>query len=81
MEITSQIRKDELSLKRIFLFWLPLASTWLMMSFEGPFLTAIIARMADPKFNLAAYGIAFSFALIIEAPVIMMMSAATALVR
>ncbi len=52
-----------------------------MMSVEGPFLSAVIARMAEPKFNLAAYGVAFSFALIIEAPVIMMMSASTALVE
>lgn len=52
-----------------------------MMSIEGPYLSALIARLAEPKFNLAAYGIAFSFALIIEAPVIMMMSASTALVK
>ena len=51
------------------------------MSIEGPFLSAIIARMVDPKFNLAAYGVAFSFALIVEAPVIMLMSASTALVK
>ena len=52
-----------------------------MMSIEGPFLSALIARLPDPKFNLAAYGVAFSFALVIEAPVIMMLSAATTLVR
>ncbi len=56
-------------------------ATWLMMSIEGPFISAIIARMAEPKYNLAAYGVAFSFALIIEAPVIMLMSASTALVK
>ena len=64
----------------IFRFWLPLLATWLMMSIEGPFLAAVIARLADAKFNLAAYGVAFSFALIVEAPIIMMMSASTALV-
>lgn len=64
----------------IFKFWLPLSVTWLMMSAEGPFIAAIIARMADPKFNLAAYGIAFSFALVVESPIIMMLSASTALV-
>ncbi|NOX64782.1 MAG: hypothetical protein GXO85_03030, partial [Chlorobi bacterium] len=72
---------NTLSYKKIFLFWVPLAITWLMMSIEGPYLSAIIARMGDPKYNLAAYGISFSFALIIEAPVIMLMSAATALVN
>ena len=51
------------------------------MSVEGPFLSALIARLGEPKYNLAAYGVAYSFALIIEAPVIMMMSASTSLVR
>ena len=52
-----------------------------MMAMEGPFLAAIIARMANPKFNLAAYGIAFSFALFLEAPIIMIISASNALVK
>jgi Na+-driven multidrug efflux pump len=72
---------EELNSKKIFLFWLPLALTWLMMAVEGPFLTSLIARLPDPKYNLAAYGVAFSFALIIESPVIMMMSASIALVK
>ena len=70
-----------LSLKKIFIFWIPLAATWFMMSVEGPYIAALIARMPEPKFNLAAYGVAFSFALIIEAPIIMIMSASTALVK
>lgn len=70
-----------LSQTKILKFWIPLAATWLMMSVEGPYLSALIARLADPKHNLAAYGIAFSLALIVEAPVIMMMSASTALVK
>ena len=52
-----------------------------MMALEGPFLAAVIARLPDPKFNLAAYGVAFAFAILIEAPVIMIMSASTALVE
>lgn len=64
----------------ILLFWLPLAATWLMMAVEGPFLAAVIARLADAKFNLAAHGVAFAFAILVEAPVIMLMSASTALV-
>jgi hypothetical protein len=69
-----------LTQRRILFFWLPLAATWLMMSVEGPFLAAVIARLSSPAYNLAAFGVAFSFALLAEAPVIMMMSAATALV-
>jgi hypothetical protein len=74
------MKRSPLSLKIIFLFWLPLASTWLMMALEGPFLAAVIARLPEAKYNLAAYGVAFSFALILEAPIIMIMSASTALV-
>ncbi len=72
---------EPLPLKKILIFWLPLAATWLMMAAEGPFLAAVIARLAEPKFNLAAYGVAFSFAVLIEAPIIMIMSASTALVK
>lgn len=51
------------------------------MALEGPFLAAVIARLTDPTFNLAAHGVAFAFAILIEAPVIMLMSASTALVE
>ena len=70
-----------LTTKKIAIFWFPLAATWLMMATEGPFLAAIIARLNAPKINLAAYGVAFSIALLVEAPIIMLMSAATALVK
>lgn len=76
-----QQNSTKLSYGQIFRFWLPLAATWLMMSIEGPFLAAIIARLAAEKVNLAAYGVAFAFALIAESPIIMLMSASTALCR
>ena len=72
---------NQLTYKKIFYFWLPLAATWLMMSVEGPYLAALIARSPKPEFNLAAYGVAYSLALIIEAPIIMIMSASVALVK
>ncbi len=75
------MKKGELTLGYIFRFWFPIALTWLMMAFEGPYTTAVIARLSDAKYNLAAYGIAFSFALIVEAPIIMLMTASTALVK
>ncbi|MDM8003353.1 MAG: MATE family efflux transporter [Bacteroidota bacterium] len=71
---------EKLTYRKIFLFWGPLALTWLMMAFEQPFLIAFIARLTDAKVNLAAFGIAGSFAMIFEAPIIMLMSASTALV-
>jgi Na+-driven multidrug efflux pump len=67
--------------RSILLFWSPLAATWVMMATEGPFLAAVIARLPDPTFNLAAYGVAFALAIVVEAPVMMLMSAATALVK
>ena len=79
--MTQSLSQANLTYKKIFYFWMPLAATWLMMSVEGPFLASIIARLAEPKYNLAAYGIAFSFALVIESPIIMLLSAATELVN
>ena len=72
---------EPLKTRRILLFWMPLAGTWLMMAVEGPFLAAVIARLPDAAPNLAAYGVAFAFAIIVESPVIMLMSASTALVN
>lgn len=71
---------DRLTKFKIFLFWSPLALTWLMMALEQPILIAFIARLNDAKFNLAAFGIAGSFAMLIESPIIMLLSASTALV-
>ena len=70
-----------LTYQHIATFWLPLAGAWLMMAVEGPYLAAIIARLGHPTENLAAFGVAFAFAIIIEAPVIMLMAASTALVQ
>lgn len=70
-----------LSTRSILQFWWPLASTWLLMAAEGATLAAILARLAMPTENLAAYGVAFAFAIIVESPVILLMSASTALVR
>lgn len=72
---------QQLTYKKIFTFWIPLAATWLMMATEGPFLAAVIARMIEPKINLAAYGVSYSLAIIVEAPIIMIMSATTALYK
>lgn len=77
----NKTENQPLTTKNIIIFWMPLAATWLMMASEGPFLAAIIARLSAPKINLAAYGVAFSIALLIEAPIIMLMTAATALVK
>ncbi len=65
----------------IILFWLPLAATWLMMALEGPYIAAIVARMPNAAHSLAAYGVATALAWLIESPIMMLLSAATALVH
>ncbi len=66
---------------RIARFWSPLAATWIMMAMEGPLIAATIARLPEAKVNLASHGVVFAIAILVEAPVIMLMTAATALVR
>ena len=62
--------------------WFPLALSWLMMGIELPLLSAIVARLANPEINLGAYGgVVFPLSLLIEAPIIMLLTASTKLSR
>jgi hypothetical protein len=70
-----------LTSSRIFWFWIPLATMWLMMAIEHPAIAAVMARLSNPEPNLAIFGVTFSLALIIESPVIMLLTAGTALAR
>ncbi|MDC7235628.1 MAG: hypothetical protein PQJ58_20565 [Spirochaetales bacterium] len=71
--------QDNLKYRKIFLLWVPLAAMWLMMGIEMPLINGVIARLADAKANLAAFGITLAIALIVEAPVIQLLAAGTAL--
>ena len=66
-------------LSRILQIWWPLALSWLFMGLEQPIISAVIARLADPTIQLAALGIIFPLALMIESPIIMLLAASTAL--
>jgi hypothetical protein len=69
-----------LSTQRVFRTWWPLAASWVLMALEGPLQTIFVARMADPKIHLAAFGsLVLPVAMLIEAPIIMLLSASTAL--
>jgi hypothetical protein len=71
-----------LGARRVLKTWWPLAASWILMGFEGPAISAVVSRLAEPKVNLAAYGgLVFPLALLIEAPIIMMLAASTALCR
>jgi hypothetical protein len=62
--------------------WWPLALSWLLMGVEQPAIAAIVARLRDPAENLAAYGgVVFPIALVVEAPIIMLLAASTELCR
>jgi len=62
-------------------FWLPLAASWILMTLEGPFVQAALARLPDPDTHLAAFGIVVSLSVTIEAPIIMLLATSTALCR
>ena len=74
-------KKPNLSLKEFLYIWLPLLGSWWMMAVEGPFLTSLVARLDNPKENLAAFGVAFSLAWLFESPIVMMMTASLRLVK
>ena len=66
----------------VFRTWLPLAASWAVMGMELPLVSAIMARQADPALHLAAYGgVVVPGALIVEAPVIMLLAASVAMAR
>jgi len=66
--------------RRILETWWPLAASWLLMSAELPAISAVLARLNDPEVHLASYGaVVFPISLIVEAPVIMLLAASTAL--
>jgi hypothetical protein len=65
----------------VFLFWLPLFSSWLLMMAEGPLISAVINRLPQAVVHLAALGIVFSLAVAIESPIINLLATSTALVR
>jgi len=67
-------------LRSIYSAWWPLAASWLMMGLELPAVGAVMARLPDPSIHLAAYGgVVFPLSLVIEAPIIMLLAASTAL--
>lgn len=66
----------------VFAAWWPLAASWLLMGLEVPVVSAVVARLVDPTISLAAYGgVVMPLSLLIEAPIIMLLAASTALAR
>ncbi len=62
--------------------WWPLAASWLLMGAELPLVSAVVARLPEATVHLAAFGgIVFPLSMLFEAPIIMLLSASTALSR
>jgi len=70
-----------LTVRRTWAFFWPLALSGIIMSAGQPVVQAGLARLANPELTLAAYGVAFYVALLLEAPIVMLLVTATALVR
>ena len=62
--------------------WLPLAGSWILMGLELPAVSAVMARLPHATVSLAAYGgLVFPLSLLVESPILMLLTASTALSR
>ena len=67
------------NVRALAMFWFPLAAMWLFMGLEMPIINAFIARLPDAKENLAAFGVVFSLGIVVESPIIQLLTTGTAL--
>ena len=58
--------------------WVPLAASTVMMVLEPSTINIGLGRSGNPELALAAYGVAFSLALVVEAPILMLLDASVA---
>ncbi len=65
----------------IFWFWLPLFASWLLMTAEGPTISAMINRLPNEVVMLAAAGLVISLSVTLESPIINLLATSTALVK
>jgi hypothetical protein len=71
---------SDVSFRHVWATWWPLATSWILMALELPLVSAVVARQVNPEINLAAYGgLVFPLSMLIEAPIIMLLAASTAL--
>jgi Na+-driven multidrug efflux pump len=72
---------QKLSYKGISHLYVPLAASWVLMLLETPLINAFLARGSAPELDLAAFGVALSIILVVEAPILMMLELSIALSR
>ena len=66
------------SVRQMLVLWVPLAASIVMMVLEPSTINVGLGRTTDPELALAAFGVAFSLALLVEAPIIMLLDASVA---
>jgi Na+-driven multidrug efflux pump len=69
---------EEPTVRQMLALWLPLAASIVMMVLEPSIINIGLGRTAGSELALAAYGVAFGLALLVEAPIIMLLDASVA---
>jgi Na+-driven multidrug efflux pump len=64
--------------RQMLALWVPLALSIAMMVLEPSIINVGLGRTTDSELALAAYGVAFSLALLVEAPILMLLDASVA---
>ncbi len=68
------------TLRRVTSLWAPLAASWLLMGVEMPLVATVVLRLDAGKTQMAALGsVVYPVSVLIEAPIIMLLAAATRL--
>ena len=73
--------KKTLTQRDILRFWMPLFGSWLLLTMEGPFISTVVNRLADPVIMLASAGIVIGLSVFIESPIINILATTTAKVE
>ena len=66
------------TVRQMLALWVPLAASIVMMVLEPSIINIGLGRTLDAEIALAAYGVAFSLALLVEAPILMLLDASVA---
>ena len=66
------------TVRQMLALWVPLAASIVMMVLEPSIINIGLGRTADPELALGAYNVAFSLALLVEAPILMLLDASVA---
>ncbi|MFW6007027.1 MAG: hypothetical protein ACOCQ5_03475 [Halanaerobiales bacterium] len=79
-ENTINMKKEKLSLKRQFLFFIPLAFTSIMMMSSYSLYNAVLSRLPSPTIYLSAFAVAKSVMDVAKSPILMVRQTVSSLV-